>query len=112
MDRNFEFRRTIRGEDRIALKLNGKEVGFADLEYYEDPFPVYYLDYLSVDTDQRGSGHGSQLLEQVNAFLDQQAKPGILVNTIESENPTQGMYERHGRKPVAGSTNWLGYKLD
>ncbi len=88
-------------ERKHRLKLldnEGKLVGFAELVYFSKPISAYYLEYMRVTKERRGQGFGSELIEQVNAFLKEKGKMGILVDAIEEDQAALGMYLSHGWK--------------
>lgn len=86
-------------------------MSFAELEYHNDPFPFFYVDFVSVEPLRRGQGFGSAVLEQVNQFLKEKAKAGLLESSISPRNPAYGLYQRHGWQPVPGADEWFSFNL-
>lgn len=82
---------------RLSIKVDGEEIGEAELIYFSQPIRFYYLDTVWIRHDQRGKGLGSRAVEAVNEFLDKKGVPGMLLNVIEDER-TRGIYERRGWK--------------
>ena len=96
---------------KIEVGGDKEKIGYIEFEYYNDPFPFYYVSFLSVKSEKRGEGFGSALLEKINEFLDTKSRTGFLVNTISPDNPAKPMYEKHGWVPVSGKSGWFAYNL-
>lgn len=87
----------------LVLNVDGKEVAYAEMRYYNDPFPYYWVDWLvTMRKSDYGKGFGSKALHGVEDFLEKHGKPGILDDQIARGNSMHayGMYERHGWKVV------------
>ncbi len=91
---------------RLELMDDGQKVGFAELEYRNDPFPYYYVVYLEVKEQSRGQGYGRDVLRALNDFLDQRGRTGILTDTITPNSPAAGMYARNNWEPIVGQDGW------
>ena len=89
----------------------GEEIGYAEFEYYSDPFPFYYVAFISVADKYLKKGFGGNILRQVNGFLDSKGRAGLLINAVEQNDPARSMYERYGWVPVPGKKDWLAYNL-
>jgi GNAT superfamily N-acetyltransferase len=58
---------------------------------------------LYVDFEHKGKGHASQIMDQVETWLRERKRPGIIVESILDGDPAHGMYERRGWRPVPNS---------
>ncbi|MCR4312101.1 MAG: GNAT family N-acetyltransferase [Candidatus Uhrbacteria bacterium] len=86
-------------ERKHRLKLldsKGELAGFAEMVYFGKPVPMYYLEYMQINESHRGKGYGGELIEQVNAFIKDKGKMGLLVNAIEEDKASHDMYLAHG----------------
>ena len=90
-------------QHRFDVLVDGKKIGAAEVDYFSKPVPLYQVTELYVDFEHKGKGHASKILEQIEKFLDNKKKPGVLVDAIISGDPAQGMYARRGWKEVPGS---------
>jgi ribosomal protein S18 acetylase RimI-like enzyme len=89
-------------QHRFELKDGNKIVGGAEIDYYSKPLPFYQLTDLWVEHEYADRGNASRIMTQVEAFLKERRKPGVLMEAI-LDGPAQGMYERRGWTPVPGS---------
>lgn len=87
----------------LELQADGERVGQAEMVYFSDPLPFYYVANVVVDPAFRGYGFGSILVEQINNFLDKKKKVGILYNAIQKNTPQNAVYEKHGWVESASS---------
>lgn len=78
---------------------NGKKIGAAEVNYYSKPIPLYQVSDLYIDVEAQGKGLASRVMEQVETWLKERKKPGVLVDAI-MDGPAQGMYERRGWQRV------------
>ena len=86
------------------------DLGYIDLRYKNDPFPFYYLDFMRVNPEVRGQGHGTELIEDLNKFLRVMNKAGILYDLISDNSPAKGLYEKHGwQKLESGGEKFQGW---
>jgi GNAT superfamily N-acetyltransferase len=109
----LEYKKPIENSERvhrIEMTLEGRVIGYANLEYRNDPFPFYYLKLIFIK-GYRGQGLGTQVLTEVNAFLDAKKKPGLLVNAISRTSPARRIYEKHGWVAIPGHEDWYSYGL-
>ncbi len=90
-------------QHRFDLVIDGEKVGAAELDYFSRPLPLYQVTDLFVDFEHKGEGHASKILEQVEDFLKQKKKPGILVDAIMPGDKAEGMYARRGWVTVPDS---------
>ncbi len=106
---------TMEEEDRspqhtFDLIVDGEKIGGAEVDYFSKPIPLYQLTDLYVDFEQKGNTYASQLMEQVEAFLREKKKPGVLVEAIIEGDKAVGMYERRGWQKVSSENlyvfNW------
>lgn len=96
---------------KIEIKENNERIGYVEFEYYNHPFPFYYVSYVLVKDELRGRGIGRKLLEKIDNFLDTAGRAGILLNNISKSSPARDMYENHGWAPIPGKDDWLTYNL-
>lgn len=96
---------------RLELSVHGENVGYADFEYFSNPFPFYYISFVFVRPKARNQRFGREIMTTINKFLVDKRKAGLLVCTIEAEDATAGMYERYGWQPVPGKPEWYTYNL-
>ena len=77
----------IKGEytHRLELKVDDKEVGFAKFEYYNKPFPFYYLSYVEVDGFNRGNGYGKAIIQKIYDF-------GFMIYLAEPDPAPRDMF--------------------
>ena len=88
-------------ETRQFLNENGEVLGFAKIIYFESPFPFYFVVRFEINEDKRGEGYGKEMLLQFNKFLQDSNKVGILIDSIDENNPSSGMYARNGWKEIS-----------
>ncbi|MBI5153199.1 MAG: GNAT family N-acetyltransferase [Parcubacteria group bacterium] len=86
-------------------------MGFAELQYRNDPFPFYYVEFVFIREESRGSGLGRAVLGEINTFLDSKRKPGILCNAISENSPAKHMYENHGWTKIDGHEDYYSYQM-
>lgn len=102
---NIQFERKNPGERElpkeerrhtIDIFLDGEWAGNAELVYFGKPIPVLYLDFMGLREQERFRGKklGSAMIEQVNAYIKERGKMGVLFDEIDER--ASGMYERHG----------------
>jgi GNAT superfamily N-acetyltransferase len=85
------------------LIVNGEKIGSAEINYLSKPLPLYQLTDLYVDFEHRGKGYASKLMDQVECWLKERKKPGVLVEAILEGDPALGMYAKRGWVPVPDS---------
>ncbi len=90
-------------QHRFDLVVDGERIGAAEIDYFSKPLPLYQVTDLYVDFEHKGKGYASQIMDQVEAWLRDRKKPGILVEAILDGDPARGMYERRGWTPVPKS---------
>lgn len=96
---------------QLELHDNGELVGFAHFDYRNYPFPFYRVDLIFIKPDFRGSGYGREFMKEINSFLIKKGKAGLLLNSIDEDDPTHNMYEKYGWKPVEGREPWFSFNL-
>ena len=89
-------------QHRFDLTVNGEVVGGAEIDYFSKPLPLYQVTELWVDHEHKGQGHASQLMGQVEEFLKEKRKPGVVVDAVMEGDPASGMYARRGWQEVPG----------
>ena len=80
----------------FEITENGEVIAGAELLYLSRPVPLYQLSDLWVDYSYQGKGLSSRLMAQVEEFLRQRKKPGVLVDAIMDSSPAKGMYQKRG----------------
>ena len=90
-------------QHRFELIVDGKCIGAAEIDYLSKPLPLYQITNVYVDFEHKGKGYASQIMDQVEAWLRERKKPGVLVEAILEGDSAQGMYERRGWIPVPNS---------
>ncbi|OGZ07755.1 MAG: hypothetical protein A3D65_01475 [Candidatus Lloydbacteria bacterium RIFCSPHIGHO2_02_FULL_50_13] len=90
-------------QHRLDLFVNGEKIGSAEIDYFSKPLPLYQLSDLYVFAAHHSKGYGSQIMEQVEAWLKERKKPGVLVDAIEEDEAAHGMYARRGWQKVPHS---------
>lgn len=90
-------------QHRFDLIVDGERIGAAEINYFSKPLPLYQVTDLYVDFEHKGKGYASQIMDQVETWIRERKKPGILAEAILDGDPAQGMYERRGWKPVPNS---------
>lgn len=78
--------------------LDGENVvSAAEVNYYSRPLPFYQVTDLYTENGRQGEGYASAVLDQVEKFLIERGKPGILVdNSIYNREDGQSFYETRG----------------
>jgi len=112
--KKFEYRKpaeTVEKRHLIELEVDGVRVGFARLEYKNNPRPFYYVHVVLVYKNYRGKGFGKDVLQRINDILDQKRASGILVTTIDEDSPAYKMYEKHGWVRIPNRSDWYGYNI-
>ncbi|SRR3989339_333678 len=102
------------GEDplhTIDLMFDGKIIGRAELTYYSKPYPLYQLSDLYVELEYQGTGQAGKIMEQVENFLKEKKKAGVLVDAIDPDSPASGMYARRGWQEIPESNGLHVYNL-
>jgi GNAT superfamily N-acetyltransferase len=90
---------------------HGVVVSGAQAEYLSKPFPHFYIDGVYTDTEFQSQGYTSAVINEIEAFLIEKGKPGLLVDDIRRAHPdVYGMYQRRGWKEVPG-TDLLAFNL-
>lgn len=90
-------------QHRFDLMADGERIGAAEIDYFSKPLPLYQVTDLYVDFEHKGKGYASKIMDQVEAWLRERKKPGVLVEAILEGDQSQGMYEKRGWKPVPDS---------
>lgn len=87
----------MRGDDIVILQVveDGALAGYVtvsrDLEQGEA-----YIDFIGVEAAERGRGVGSRLLRSAIAWAFDDARVGEMMLTVDSGNPAERLYTRHG----------------
>ena len=112
---DFEYKKPPETENkfhRLDLIIDGENIGFAEMEFRNNPFPFYYIELVFVKEIMRGQGLGVKIVEKINEFLDEKGKPGILLNSISSDLAhIKTIYQNHVWKAVQGRPIYFTYKL-
>lgn len=95
----------------IELVIGGKMIGRAEMSYFSTPTPLYQVSELYVDFEEAGKGHASAIMEEVEKFLVDRKKPGVLVDAIDMESPASGMYIRRGWREIPNTGGLLVFNL-
>lgn len=93
----------------LDLEVRGRSVGHAELMYASHPIPSYYLNFIFVRELFRGFGFGSAILDQVNLFLLEKGKMGILYNSISKDSSAREMYARAGWHESKKFSGWMTF---
>lgn len=81
---------------KFEVIVDGKQIAAAEVNYYSKPIPLYQVTDLFVDHEHKGEGYASQIMAQIESFLRDRGKPGVLVDAIMAGDPASGMYEKRG----------------
>jgi GNAT superfamily N-acetyltransferase len=92
-------------QHRFDLIINGETIGAAEIDYVSKPLPMYQVTDIYVDFEHKGKGYASQIMDQVESWIKERKKPGILVDAIMDGDPSQGMYARRGWQKVPGGSD-------
>jgi ribosomal protein S18 acetylase RimI-like enzyme len=87
-------------QHRFELVIDEEVIGAAELDYYSKPIPLYQLTDLYVEYEFKGKGYASKIMDQVETWLRNRKKPGVLTEAILEGDAAQGMYEKRGWKKV------------
>ena len=90
---NSFVRKTPYSTEEFSLMVNGKLVGKIDFSRTQNEFDI---DWVEVFNQYQGNGYGSLLVEKFNELIDKEKGTGSLVDSVSSDSPAQGFYERHG----------------
>jgi GNAT superfamily N-acetyltransferase len=94
-----------------GLNTVGEVVSGVTATYLSKPFPHFYVDGLYTREESKSQGYASAVLEEVEKFLLEKRKPGLLVDGIhKNDKGAHGMYERRGWKHVP-DTDLLSFNL-
>jgi GNAT superfamily N-acetyltransferase len=85
------------------LLVDEIKIGAAEVDYFSKPLPHYLLSDLYIERESKSKGYASKVLDQIEAWLKERRKPGILVDAIVLGDPARGMYERRGWQLVPDS---------
>ncbi len=90
-------------QHRFDLVVDGVKIGSAEINYYSKPLPFYDINALYVDFEHKGKGYASKIMAQVESWLKDRRKPGVLVDGIIEGDPASGMYKKRGWKEIPNS---------
>ena len=90
-------------QHRFDLIVDGEKIGSAEIDYVSKPLPMYQVTDLYVDFEHKGKGYASKIMDQVENWLKERRKPGILVEAILEGDLAYGMYAKRGWVPVPDS---------
>jgi predicted GNAT family acetyltransferase len=84
---------------RFEVVENDTVVSVAEVNYYSRPRPFYQVTNLCTETEYQGKGYASAVMDQVERFLIESGKPGILVDaSVYNHSDEQSYYESRGWK--------------
>ncbi len=90
------------GQHRFDLTIDGEKIGGVEINYFSKPLPLYQVTDLYVDFKYKGNHYASRILDQVEEWIVNRKKPGVLVDaTLHEEN--HGMYAKRGWVEIPGS---------
>ena len=89
-------------QHHFDLVVDGEKIGGAEIDYFSKPLPLYQITDLYVDIEHKGKGYASEIMGQVEQWLMDRRKPGILVDAIMKGDPAKGMYAKRGWVKVPG----------
>ncbi len=89
-------------QHRFELIVDGEIIGAAEVNYFSKPIPLYQVTDLYVDIKYKGKGYASKIMDQVEEWLKERRRPGVLVDAITDGDSAQGMYQKRGWKVVPG----------
>jgi len=97
----------------LELRDGERKIGEAELIYKNDPFPFYYLSTIQIKEEEQDKGHGGQIIDQVNQFLEDKGKAGILLEMLDPGERGYGMAKRRGWQEVESEEmeRWYTYNL-
>lgn len=72
---------------RFEVVNDGKVVSAAEVNYYSRPIPFYQVTDLYTEVKDQGRGYASAVMDQVENFLIQRGKPGILADASIYNHP-------------------------
>ncbi|MBW2057519.1 MAG: GNAT family N-acetyltransferase [Deltaproteobacteria bacterium] len=78
----------------------GDVLGYLNMVYLRKPLLCYYLVYVEVLFPFRGRGLGHKILRAFREFVSERGAVGVLDNIILPDEPTYGIYSKHGWKPI------------
>lgn len=82
---------------RFEIKIDGEVVAAAEVDYRSKPIPLYQVSDLYTEEDLQGRGYGSAIMRQVEDFLVDRGKVGILVdNSIYTSETGKSFYLERG----------------
>jgi len=82
----------------------GDVLGYLNMVYLRKPIPCYYLVYVEILFPFRGRGLGQKILKAFREFTEDKGGVGVLDNIISPEDPTYGIYNKLGWKPIEDLT--------
>lgn len=84
----------------FTFKHKGGEVGAVYFTRLSGPTSYVHVTGLEVDEAFQGKGIGSSLMQKIERYIKKKHLPGIIVDSIDRDNPARGMYERRGWKQL------------
>ncbi|PIR85334.1 hypothetical protein COU15_01200 [Candidatus Kaiserbacteria bacterium CG10_big_fil_rev_8_21_14_0_10_45_20] len=106
---NVESQNTKPSYEVFRKKVDGKEVGFIEIERTDTTPPYIYVAGLSVSEDFRSGGVASTLLEKVEKIIKKENKIGFLVNAISG--PGYALYQKRGWRQVENAAELYVYNV-
>lgn len=91
-----------RPQHHFDLVVDGVKIGSAEIDYFSKPLPLYQVTDLYVDFAEKGKGYASQIMTQVEEWLTERKKPGVILDAIVEGDPAEGMYAKRGWTAVPG----------
>ena len=95
--------------DRFLIANEGFILSEARLVRNDDNSIFYHLVSLETDKNFRQRGLATKVLRQVNLFLEQNQRLGILENQMLKTNPSHEIYKKNGWHESKKYSNWMFY---
>lgn len=95
-------------EDQYVLADQGSVVGVTGVRYIPDTDRSYFLSWTYLETESRGRGLGSAMLEELLEILKQRGVRKLFVNTSDLTDPKRGQVYRDAIKTYEA----LGFRLE
>lgn len=82
---------------RFEYVKDGQVVSAAEVNYYSSPIPFYQVTDLYTEPEHQGNGYAASVMDQIERFLIERGKPGILTDTSIYNHPDgRSYYESRG----------------
>ncbi len=88
---------------RFEVKAGDEIVSVAEVHYFSRPIPFYQVTSLHTENEHQGNGYAAKVMDQIEAFLKERNKPGILADSSGSNMDSgESYYASRGWTEIGG----------